>query len=180
MKLNKIVLALGMGMTFISGAAMAIGDPPATTTDNTHVYFTGEITNTPCSMTNDSLDQTVPFGHISANALADGGTSSEADFKFVLEDCPAGNNTISVKFDGTTDEGQTDLITLGSPDATGAGIQILADGKALKLGEYSAKKTLTEGRNELNYAAQVKGYSTSIPITTGAFKAVSNVTFTYN
>ena len=58
MKLNKIMFVMGLGMTVISGAAMADA-PTTTTTDSTHVYFDGSITNVPCSMPDTSRDQKV-------------------------------------------------------------------------------------------------------------------------
>lgn len=176
MKLNKIMFVMGLGMTVISGAAMADAST-TTTTDSTHVYFDGSITNVPCSMPDTSRDQKVHLGSIASHVLENGGTSDEMPFSFDLKDCPAGN-TVTVTFTGTSDEGQDNLITLGSGTATGAGLQILADGIPVKLGTATAPKTLAEGDNVLTYDVQLKGYGNDV--TTGDFNAVSNVMFTYN
>lgn len=178
MKLNKMMFAMGLGMTVISGGAMAGNDASTTTTtDQTHVYFDGSITNVPCSMPDSSRDQKVHLGSIASHVLENGGTSDEIPFSFDLKDCPAGN-TVTVTFTGTSDEGQDNLITLGSGTATGAGIQILADGEPVKLGTATAPKTLAKGDNVLTYDVQLKGYGKDV--TTGDFNAVSNVMFTYN
>lgn len=176
MKLNKMMLAMGLGMTVISGAAMA-GGSVTTTTDSTHVYFDGSITNVPCSMPNTSKDQHVPMGSIASHVLEDSGTSDPVSFKFDLKDCPAGN-AVAVTFDGAADSENKALLSLGSGTASGAGIQILANGAPIKLGTATAKQNLGEGDNTLTFAAELKGDGATV--TTGDFSAVSNVTFTYN
>lgn len=177
MKLNKFFLVTGLGLTVFSGVAFAGDASTTSTTDSTHVYFDGSITNVPCSMPADSRDQHVPMGSIASHVLENGGTSDPVSFNFDLKDCPAGD-TVSVTFSGVSDDGHKDLITLGSGTASGAGIQILADGKPVKLGTATAKKTLAEGDNVLTFDAQLKGYGDAV--TTGDFQTVSDVTFTYN
>jgi len=170
MKLNTIALALGMGLTVMAGSVMATG------TDNTHVYFDGTITNAPCSIPNASRDQHVKMGSIAAHVLKDGGTSAAEPFHFDLADCPAGT-TVDVTFGGASDAQNDSLLSLGSGQASGAGIQILAEGKPVTLGQATSKQNLTEGSNTLTFAAQLKGDGASV--TPGDFSAVSNVTFTY-
>lgn len=176
MKLNKSALALGMGMAFMAGSAMA-----ANTTDSTHVYFDGTITNAPCSIPNASRDQHVKMGSIAAHVLKNGGTSDAQPFHFDLTDCPVGQ-AVTVTFDGATDpnagDDDTTMLSLGSGEASGAGIQILADGKPVTLGEATSKQNLGEGDNTLTFAAQLKGDSAST-VAPGDFSAVSDVTFTY-
>lgn len=177
MKLNKLMFAMGLGMSVISGMAMAGDASTTTTTDSTHIYFDGSITNVPCSMPATSRDQHVAMGSIASHVLENGGTSDPVAFTFDLKDCPAGN-TVAVTFSGVSDDGQKNLITLGSGTASGAGIQILADGAPVTLGTPTTKKTLAEGDNVLTFDAQLKGYGKEV--TTGDFQTVSDVTFTYN
>ncbi|WP_191939664.1 fimbrial protein (plasmid) [Pantoea agglomerans] len=180
MKLNTIALALGMGLTVMAGSVMAKpGDdtsPAKITTDNTHVYFDGTITNAPCSMPNSSRDQHVKMGSIAAHVLKDSGTSAAQPFHFDLIDCPVGTS-VDVTFSGATDPKDATLLSLGSGEASGAGIQILAEGKPVALNKAGSKQTLGEGDNTLTFAAQLKGDGASV--TPGDFSAVSNVTFTY-
>lgn len=176
-KKNTIALVLGMGMAVVAGSAMAAGSEK--TTDSTHVYFDGTINNTPCSIPSESRDQHVDMGSIAAHVLKDGGTSDAKNFHFDLTDCPAGT-AVSVTFDGASDPNSTGktLLSLGSGTASGAGIQILANGAPVKLGTPTTKQDLGANNNTLTFAAQLKGDSAS-QVTTGNFEAVSNVTFTY-
>ncbi len=177
MKLNKMALFVGVGMALFAGSALA--DDTIPQTDHTHVYFDGTITNAPCSMPNTSRDQHVPMGSIAAHTLKDGGTSDPQAFHFDLKDCPAGS-TVSVTFGGASDpnaKNDKTMLSLGSGAASGAGIQILADGNPVTLGKANSKQNLTEGDNTLTFAAQLKGDEASV--TTGDFSAVSDVTFNY-
>lgn len=177
MKLNTIALALGMSMAVFAGSALAGGgDTPPTTTDSTHVYFDGTITNAPCSIPNASRDQHVKMGSIAAHVLENGGTSDAQPFHFDLTDCPVGSS-VTVKFGGATDPNADGLLALGSGQASGAGIQILANGVPVTLDKATEKQKLSEGDNTLTFSAQLKGDGASI--STGDFAAVSNVTFTY-
>ncbi|WP_158784158.1 fimbrial protein [Pantoea sp. BAV 3049] len=176
MNLNKLAVALGMGMIMVAGAAVASDTP---VTDSTHVYFDGTITNAPCSLTPDSQDQHVAMGSIAAHLLKDGGTSDAHPFHFELTNCDTSTiNTVAVTFGGASDSNASDLLSLGSGEASGAGIVILADGKPVTLGSPTAAQTLTDGDNTLTFAAQLKGDGASA-VTPGAFSAVSDVTFTY-
>ncbi|MFP3524586.1 fimbrial protein [Pantoea sp. SIMBA_072] len=175
MKINTIALVLGMSMAVFTGSALAVGDATLAT-DSTHVYFDGTITNAPCSIPNASRDQHVKMGSIAAHVLKNGGTSDAQPFHFDLTDCPAGSS-VTVTFGGATDPKAASLLSLGSGQASGAGIQILADGAPVKLDEATEKQNLSEGDNTLTFSAQLKGDGASI--STGDFAAVSNVTFTY-
>lgn len=174
MKMNIIALALGMGMAAFSGASVAADVTP--TTDSTHVHFIGSITNAPCSMTKDSLEQKVPMGSIAAHVLVNGGTSDAVPFHFDLTDCPVGSS-VAVTFGGASDSADVKLLALGSGKASGAGIQILADGKPVTLGMATTQQNLSEGDNTLTFSAQLKGDNATV--NPGDFDAVSDVTFTY-
>ena len=51
------------------------------------VNFKGSIIDAPCSISPDSIDQTVELGQISNMALVDGGKSSPRSFDIALENC---------------------------------------------------------------------------------------------
>lgn len=166
MKLNKLAIALGIGMVMAAGAAVA-----ADVHDSTHVYFDGTITNAPCSLTPDSQDQHVAMGSIAAHLLEKGGTSDARPFHFDLTNCDASTiKTVAVTFGGASDPNANELLSLGSGEASGAGIVILADGKPVTLGSATAAQTLTDGDNTLTFAAQLKGDGAS-SVTPGAFSA---------
>ncbi|MDQ8027053.1 type 1 fimbrial protein, partial [Staphylococcus aureus] len=69
MKLNKLGLVLGLGLTVAAGSAFAADQGHGT------VEFWGSIIDAPCSIDPNSGDQRVPLGQVSANALKDGGRS---------------------------------------------------------------------------------------------------------
>jgi len=176
MKFNKVAVLLGMGLAMAAGSAMAGTD---TATDSTHVYFDGSITNAPCSLTPDSKDQHVAMGSIAAHLLKDGGTSDAHPFHFDLTNCDTATmKTVTVTFGGAADPNDSSLLSLGSGQASGAGIAILADGKTVTLGKATAAQNLSDGDNTLTFAAQLKGDGASA-VTPGDFSAVSDVTFTY-
>lgn len=176
MKFNKVVMALGLGAVMMAGASSAMAK---TATDSTHVYFDGSITNAPCSLSPDSQDQHVKMGSIAAHLLKDGGTSDARPFHFDLTNCDTSTlKTVAVTFGGTADAADNSLLALGSGEAAGAGIAILAEGKPVTLGKANAAQTLTDGSNTLTFAAQLKGDGAS-DVIPGAFSAVSDVTFTY-
>ncbi|AIJ06761.1 major fimbrial subunit MrfA [Edwardsiella piscicida] len=66
MKLNKLVVMLGLVAATTSGAAFAATEGSGTVT------FKGAIIDAPCSITPDTTDQTVNLGQVSSNALLGG------------------------------------------------------------------------------------------------------------
>ncbi|WP_332459523.1 fimbrial protein, partial [Serratia marcescens] len=80
MKLNKIMMAavLAFGVASVAHAK-----------DQGHgtVTFKGAIIDAPCSITPETVDQTVNLGQISNVALKNGGQSSPKNFVIKLENC---------------------------------------------------------------------------------------------
>lgn len=68
MKLNKILLATGLGL------AMSVGTANAADAGHGKITFTGSVIEAPCSINPDSLDQTKPLGAISRSWLEKGNT----------------------------------------------------------------------------------------------------------
>ena len=92
MKLNKIVMALVLAFSTVSGAQAA---------DQGHgkVTFTGSIIDAPCSITPQSIDQTVDLGQISKEALLSGGKSTPRNFSIGLENCSFGSPDLPPELD---------------------------------------------------------------------------------
>lgn len=109
MKLNKIVMALVLAFSTVSGAQAA---------DQGHgkVTFTGSIIDAPCSITPQSIDQTVDLGQISKEALLSGGKSTPRNFSIGLENCsfgsPATKNKVQVTFTGMESAAKNGLLGL--------------------------------------------------------------------
>jgi type 1 fimbria pilin len=159
------------------------------------VNFIGEIINAPCSISPESIDQTVDLGQISNTALKAGGTSPAKNFTIQLEDCdftggvnaPLGNG-IALTFTGSS-AAFGDLLGVtgfgNSPEANrnNVGIQINdAKNQQVKLGEQlDVSNTLQNGNNTLLFSSYLKGSPTStvdtIPL--GNFWGVTNFTIEY-
>ncbi|VTR59918.1 Fimbria A protein precursor [Serratia fonticola] len=98
MKLNKIMMAAVIALGVSSVAHAAVKDQ-----GHGKVTFTGSIIDAPCSITPDSIDQTIELGQISKVALKDGGKSTPRNFSIDLENCEVGkdnNNKVTVTFTG--------------------------------------------------------------------------------
>ncbi|OTG86506.1 hypothetical protein B9T31_07865 [Acinetobacter sp. ANC 4558] len=162
---------------------------------NGRVNFIGEIINAPCSISPESIDQTVNLGQISNTALQKGGASPAQTFTIQLEDCAFDEATapvgagLKLTFTGS-DAGFGNLLGVtgfeNSPsNNTGnVGIQInnakneqVVLGTALDLGN-----TLQNGSNTLLFTSFLRGAPTSkledIPL--GNFWGVTNFTIEYN
>ncbi|MBI6183760.1 type 1 fimbrial protein [Serratia proteamaculans] len=179
MKLNKIMMAavLAFGVTSVAHAA-----------DQGHgtVTFKGAIIDAPCSITPETVDQTVNLGQVSNVALKDGGQSTPKSFQVKLENCelndkaPGKNNTVSIKFTGASSVDDAALLGI-TGTAKGAGIAITdGSGKLVELGKASSAQTLGNGNNTLSFAAYLQGSKASgAVITPGEFQSVADFTLAY-
>ncbi|MGL4723260.1 MAG: fimbrial protein [Scandinavium sp.] len=171
MKYNGLLVCLGMTATLISGATFANGK----------ITFSGSITNAPCSITADSLDQTVRMGEISS-ALLQGSNSAPAEqFQLDLVNCDvtAANDEVQVEFSGTAAPGVTDNLGI-SGTAAGASITFSdAAGNKIKLGDKSTIRKLTAGSNTLAFNAALQGNGPSAVIVPGDFTAIADVKLSY-
>ncbi|HIE1061110.1 TPA: fimbrial protein [Serratia marcescens] len=176
MKLNKTLLAVAMSFGIVSMAQAA---------DQGHgkVTFTGSIIDAPCSISPESIDQTVDLGQISKVALVDGGKSTPRNFSIDLEDCsfgnPASKNKVQVTFTGMESATNSGLLGI-TGTAKGAAIAITqGNGEVIKLGQPTKEQVLQDGKNTLTYAAYVQGEGADA-ITEGDFQAVADFTLAYN
>lgn len=179
MKLNKIMMAavLAFGVTSVAHAA-----------DQGHgtVTFKGSIIDAPCSITPETVDQTVNLGQVSNIALKNGGQSTPKNFVIKLENCeltekdPGKNNAVSIKFTGATSVEDNTLLGI-TGTAKGAGIAITdGSGKLIELGKATSAQTLQNGNNTLNFSAYLQGNKASnATITPGDFQSVADFTLAY-
>ncbi|EGT5658716.1 type 1 fimbrial protein [Citrobacter braakii] len=179
MKLTKLALVMGLGMSMVTGAATAADAGHGTVT------FEGSIIDAPCSIMSDSVDQTVQLGEVAAHALADGGTSTPAKFSIKLGSCDASTITDGVKitFTGNEDAAAAGHLAFGAgSSAKGASIVIAdSEGKALDLGAESEAVALYDGDNSLSFQAYLQGSEASgATVTPGSFSSVTNFTLAYN
>lgn len=174
MKLNKLGLVLGLGLTVAAGSAFAADQGHGT------VEFWGSIIDAPCSIDPNSGDQRVPLGQVSANALKDGGRSVSNTFKIKLLQCSTETyKTVQTTFTGA----EVAAILPGSLGIEGlaqnAAVVITdAGGTQIKLGEPTKAQTIRDGSNDLNFAAYLKGSETDAAVP-GDFTAIATFALTY-
>lgn len=183
---KKHALALALSVV-VCGAAIAAEEGPGnvlpTQPDLGQVEFVGTIIDSPCSITPDTADQTVPMGLVSSAVLAEGSTKV-VPFNIELQGCTAeAAKTVSVKFTGNSAEtGGKALAIEGT--AAGAGIELTdtASGKAIVLGTNTDPATLYAGDNTLQFGARLvktSAVTEAKDITPGEFTATANFEMSY-
>jgi type 1 fimbria pilin len=178
MKMKSIAMATFMVLGSVSAANAA---------DQGHgkVTFKGAIIDAPCSISPDSIDQTVELGQISNIALVDGGKSSPRSFDIALENCDVTGLTkkgVKVTFTGAAASFDTTNQTLGIVGTgAGAGVQITnGGGNVITLGTPTALQTIQNNNNTLRFSAYLMGNGGDIAtITPGDFSSVADFTLSY-
>ncbi|CAI2025700.1 fimbrial protein [Serratia fonticola] len=177
MKLNKIMMVavVAFGMSSLAHAAVK---------DQGHgkVTFTGSIIDAPCSISPETIDQTIELGQISKVALKDSGKSTPRNFSIDLENCEVGdkdNNKVTVTFTGMESIAANGLLGI-TGTAKGASVAITdGSGKTIELGKATKAQQLQNGNNTLNFAAYMQGDGASAAVTEGEFQAVADFTLAY-
>ena len=178
MKLSKIVVAMGLGMSLVSGMANAAASG-AGNQGGGSVHFTGSIINAPCSVNPEDSDKTVELGQVANSALANKGTSTPVPFSIRLEKCDATTLTsVTAMWSGTPDSTDTKLFGI-SGDASGAGIA-LVDGanKQIAPGDTTDATKLVNGNNEIQMTAYLQGDGAT-SVKEGDFVATATYALSY-
>lgn len=147
------------------------------------VNFKGEVINSPCSISPESVDQTVQFGQISKAVLNNGGESVRKSVDIKLINCEFdGQKTVTASFSGAT--GDTTKNELSTAGGTGVAVVMsAADGTQVQFDGTSpaGKLAIKPGDNTLKYMAWVKkGTDTKGDVSEGAFEAVAQFNLAYN
>lgn len=180
MKLNKIMLA---AVLVVSASSVAHAKDQGHGT----VTFTGAIIDAPCSITPETIDQTISLGQVSNVALKDGGKSTPRNFKIALENCdlnlkdkdPGKNNTVSLTFTGMESAANNGLLGI-TGTAKGASIAITdGSGAVIGLGKATKAQKLQNGNNTLSFAAYLQGDGGTAVVVPGEFQSVADFTLTY-
>lgn len=185
--LFKIVAtaSLVMGM---ATSAFAAGSNTA------KVTFTGNIVDSPCSVSISTEDQTVNMGNSIGNGTLTGGKeSTHRPFQIDLEGCTftteQNMNVVFTAGDGTiAATGVTDNLAVMKTDGTGAISNVsLAlgdkDNNNIKLGDTFVQPLTLEGaagaaKQSLHFNAWLVGASAGT-VGTGEFSSAANVTISY-
>lgn len=174
MKKNIIAAAL---------ATVALTSVSAFAADG-QVNFTGEIIDAACTVSNTAANPLdVKLGQVSKTAFAQAGDKTAAtQFTLTLTGCPSSVSSATVKFDGTSVNGDNSILALtqGTDVATGVGIQLSDDSNTV-LPLFTASKAYTlqsDATNSLNFVARY--ISTAATVTTGPANATANFSINYN
>ncbi|BEO62840.1 fimbrial A protein [Serratia marcescens] len=174
MKLNKIMMAAVVAFG-LSSTAFAANQGQG------KVTFSGAIIDAPCSISPESVDQTVELGQVSNSLLKKGGKSTPKAFSIDLENCELeeGKKKVSVTFSGVESKAQKGMLAI-SGAASGASVAITdAGGNLLNLGTASATTGVNEGSTKLRFAAYLQGDGASAAVVPGDFTAIADFTMAY-
>ncbi|WP_028715591.1 fimbrial protein [Pantoea ananatis] len=168
----------------IIGASLVASTAYAAKQGEGKITFTGSIIDAPCTISQDSIDQTVNLGQVSNVALSGGGKSTPKHFSIDLKGCsfgtPAAKNKVAVTFTGAESSAVKGLLGI-TGSAQGAGVALTkGDGQMVKLGEPTTAQTMQNGNNTLDFAAYLQGATASNAIVPGDFTSVANFTLAYN
>ncbi|KVN83132.1 hypothetical protein WJ96_20460 [Burkholderia ubonensis] len=122
-----------------------------------------------CTIANDSLDQNVALGKLTAADFHGAGSMAGTKPVSLNLRCDSYGDPIptplSIRFDGTSVPSQPDLLSVsGSPAATGLGIQLhwSDTGKPVPLHEWIPRGTTASGRQTMNLEAGYYQYAPQI------------------
>ncbi|MEN0617379.1 fimbrial protein [Klebsiella indica] len=165
------LLAIAVPALFMASSVLAAEG------DGSTINFTGNIVEQTCSLADISKDQTVILGDVAASTFTGSGSvSTEAPFTITLEDCPLGTNDAVISFTGNIAGFGNTAMSTDDIDTTGVGVQILDDSVPVSL-SGTVVKTLTEGTNELEFAARYVAMGEKVKA--GSANATANFTVSY-
>ncbi len=170
-------------ITSLISLGMASSTCIAAEQSNGKTAMVGSIISTQptCSISPESLDQTISFGQISDAVLLKengSGKSTARPFSIDLENCDVGGgNSVSVTFSGM--EGKDGRLGI-SGAASGASIAFTdGTGDVIKLGQPSKSFSLQNGNNTLPFAVYLQGDGVPENIKPGDYQAVADFTLSY-
>ncbi|AJZ89330.1 Long polar fimbria protein A [Beauveria bassiana D1-5] len=173
--MNKNIIALAI----LAGSAVG---SVAQAADGT-INFTGTITDTACTVSTATKNQTVPLGTVSRTAFAAAGdTAAPTKFSIVLQNCPTTVSNANIRFDGPIDSANSNLLALtaGTGIATGVGVGIYEQDAhtLIPIATPSATKALSS-TVDTQFDFIAKYVSTSATVTQGPANAATNFTISY-
>lgn len=145
-----------MVVTAITTGGTAIAAQADTTTVNGGtVNFVGQVVDAACSVSSDSIDQTVTLSQVRSSKLTTAGmvANQKEDFNIKLEDCDITvSQNAAVIFNGQEDSTQPGSLanTAGAGSASNVALQLYGpDGQVLNIGDTSSTVTLINGENTI-------------------------------
>lgn len=169
MRMNKIMMAVVLSLSGVHAVHANSGQ----------LTFEGSVIDAPCSISADSVDQTIQMGLISNAALAKNTNTGESvprSFSIKLEECTVSTagikDKVTVTFDGAPSTYDRESFGVNG-DASGVYLLLSAgDGTKVKINTPTAADGFTDGSSPvLNFTARIKGGGSGATILPGAFSA---------
>lgn len=167
---------------FVSVVTSALISSAAFAADGT-INFTGNVTDTACTVDTASANQTVKLGTVAVSSFAAAGaTAAPTRFSINLTNCPATAKTANIRFDGPVASGNSSILSLSSGQTAGnlgVGLYQQDSTTLIPIGSSTPSVTLTTtGTNTLTFIA--KYYAISTPVGVGTANATATFTVSYN
>ncbi|KMM85751.1 Pilin (type 1 fimbria component protein) [Pseudomonas taetrolens] len=143
------------------------------------ITFEGAIIEAACSISPESVDQTVGLGQVAKSELEAGGTGNPEPFYIKLVGCDTSTlNTVTSTFTGAESVAVPGALGIVGT-ASGAGIMMRdGTGAQIVLGTATTPQRLQDGDNTLSFGAYLQG-SAAGTVTPGKFTAVTNFSLAY-
>jgi type 1 fimbria pilin len=183
--MNKTLLALMIAGASLTAANLAhAAEDAGTTVNGGTVNFAGTVVDAACSISSDSLNQTVTLDQVRTEKLATPGAAAgqAKPFDIKLLDCDSTvSQNASITFNGQTDVTITTALknTAGAGSATNVALQLYgSDGKELGVGTASSTILLVDGTNSIPLS--VDYVATLAAATAGNVAATATFSVTYS
>lgn len=174
---NKMIVAVLLSMGALSASQVFAASGT--------VNFAGTILDSACEVDFASQNQTVTLGNFLKTEFPTTGTRSAAKaFNIVLKNCPVTVTSAKVRFDGTPDGTNPNLLAIDSSSAgsaVGVAINLMTADKAdlpLLAGNGYNYVLSSTADNTLNFYAQY--VSTASAVVAGQANSVANFSVDYN
>ncbi|PQJ42495.1 fimbrial protein [Vibrio campbellii] len=164
--------------TFLVGLMSAT---PALAENTTEVHFKGEIVESACGISPDSIDQTIQLGQYPTHIFkAQGDRSTPVPFRIKLIDCDT-SVLKKANFIFTSNQDTTGKLFSVEGGATGLGVRILHDGVPIDNGAVAVSSTLVDGTNIATFSAAYEANVdvSTTPVTAGPAESWALLRVTY-
>lgn len=168
-----------LSITLLAGSAF----PLLSQAVDGNLFFTGEILANTCAINAGDMSQSLVLGGIAKNAFPSAGsTASVIPFSIHLEDCDNSLHGATVRFDGTRDAINSDLLALTPGGATGVAVALFESNGTtpIPMNADSQSVAITGDITTLNFVAKYQATATPASITAGPANAVAQFTLNYN
>lgn len=175
-KLNTKACAVAVALSAFASSATFAAEATGSDQGSGRIHFTGTVINAPCSIAPGDEDINVDLGQVANKVLEAGNKySRNVNYTIHLQDCSleaaSANGTdysavskVTVTFGGASDSKNGDLLA-NTGGSQGAAIRLIdANGSLLKVGDTSAAIALTDGDNDLTFAARLEANGDSVKV----------------